>query len=53
MSVHFFRRGKVNRGIRDTLRDDPEYFLAYNNGISATVESLDLVEERGITAIRK
>ncbi|WP_413060855.1 AIPR family protein [Sphingomonas carotinifaciens] len=25
--------GKVNRGIRDTLRDDPEHFMAYNNGI--------------------
>jgi len=37
-------RGKVNRGIRDTLHDEPGYFLAYNNGISVTVESLDLVE---------
>ena len=45
-------RGKVNRGIRDTLRDDPEYFLAYNNGISATVESLDLIEDGGVTKIR-
>ncbi|MCQ8182294.1 AIPR family protein [Methylomonas sp. SURF-1] len=25
--------GKVNKGIRDTLRDDPERFMAYNNGI--------------------
>jgi len=25
--------GKVNRGIRDTLRNDPEHFMAYNNGI--------------------
>ena len=25
--------GKVNRGIRDTLRDTPERFMAYNNGI--------------------
>lgn len=25
--------GKVNRGIRDTLMDDPERFMAYNNGI--------------------
>jgi hypothetical protein len=25
--------GKVNRGIRDTLRDAPERFMAYNNGI--------------------
>jgi hypothetical protein len=25
--------GKVNKGIRDTLRDRPERFMAYNNGI--------------------
>ena len=25
--------GKVNKGIRDTLRNDPEHFMAYNNGI--------------------
>lgn len=25
--------GKVNRGIRDTLRDTPERFMAYNNGV--------------------
>ncbi len=25
--------GKVNRGIRDTLRADPEKFMAFNNGI--------------------
>lgn len=26
-------RGKVNMGIRDTLRDEPDRFMAYNNGI--------------------
>jgi hypothetical protein len=25
--------GKVNKGIRETLRNDPERFMAYNNGI--------------------
>jgi len=25
--------GKVNKGIRDTLKEDPERFMAYNNGI--------------------
>jgi hypothetical protein len=25
--------GKVNKGVRDTLRDQPERFMAYNNGI--------------------
>ena len=32
--------GKVNRGIRDTLRTEPEYFMAYNNGISMTVDDV-------------
>jgi hypothetical protein len=36
--------GKVNRGIRDTLRHEPERFLAYNNGISATASAVELVE---------
>lgn len=47
-------RGKVNKGIRDTLQDHPGYFLAYNNGISATVESLEIVQGTdGGTAISK
>ena len=42
-------RGKVNRGIRDTLRNEPKRFLAYNNGISATAESVELSPiERGV-----
>lgn len=36
-------RGKVNRGIRDTLKDEPARFLAYNNGISITAEKVDVV----------
>lgn len=34
--------GKVNRGIRDTLRDDPERFMAYNNGIVLVVDDIRL-----------
>lgn len=33
-------RGKVNRGIRDTILSDPGHFLAFNNGISVTAEEL-------------
>lgn len=29
-------RGKVNKGIRDTIVREPRRFLAYNNGIAAT-----------------
>jgi hypothetical protein len=36
-------RGKVNKGIRDTLCNEPSRFLAYNNGITATVEKLDMI----------
>ncbi len=38
-------RGPVNRGIRDTLRDEPEMFLAFNNGLSATAESVETVTD--------
>jgi hypothetical protein len=40
-------RGKVNRGIRDTIRDEPARFLAYNNGISATAEKIEIEETLG------
>ena len=33
-------RNKVNRGIRDTLESEPANFLAYNNGISITVDEV-------------
>ena len=35
-------RGKVNRGIRDTLEDQPEMFFAYNNGITATADDVQI-----------
>jgi hypothetical protein len=35
-------RGKVNKGIRDTLKDEPGRFMAYNNGISITAEQVEL-----------
>jgi hypothetical protein len=33
-------RGNVNKGIRETIVDHPDRFLAYNNGIVITVESV-------------
>ena len=33
-------KGKVNKGIRDTIVKYPEYFFAYNNGITATAENV-------------
>ena len=46
-------KGAVNKGIRDTLRDEPDMFLAYNNGISVTAESVDIVrDENGKPSIK-
>jgi AIPR protein len=48
-------KGGVNRGIRDTLNQQPGRFLAYNNGISATASRVELVDlpqgGRGIARI--
>jgi hypothetical protein len=50
------QKGKVNKGIRETILNAPSRFLAYNNGISATVESLVVeINESGqeeITSMR-
>jgi hypothetical protein len=35
-------RNKVNRGIRDTIRDDASMFFSYNNGLTATAESVEV-----------
>ena len=40
-------RGKVNRGIRDTIAREPERFLAYNNGITLTAETVELNDNGG------
>ncbi|WJK32717.1 AIPR family protein [Solwaraspora sp. WMMA2065] len=37
-------RGAVNAGIQRTLREYPERFLAYNNGIAATASAVDFDE---------
>lgn len=34
--------GKVNKGIRDTIRNDPERFMAYNNGIVVVADEARL-----------
>lgn len=46
--------GKVNKGIRATLNNDEERerFLAYNNGITATADEIDVGQEHGQTVIR-
>jgi hypothetical protein len=36
--------GKINKGIRKTINEESHMFLAYNNGISATADHIELDE---------
>jgi hypothetical protein len=49
-------RGKVNKGILETLFEQPERFLAYNNGITVVAEELEIGQIEaggfGITKIK-
>jgi hypothetical protein len=40
-------RGNVNKGLRNTILNYPEMFFAYNNGITATAESIQINEKNG------
>ncbi len=40
-------RGKVNKGMRNTIQNAPEMFFAYNNGITATAEKVVTKEING------
>ncbi|MFO1089827.1 MAG: AIPR family protein [Hyphomicrobiales bacterium] len=44
-------KGKVNRGLRDTLKHEPERFLAYNNGITATADEIIVGMHAGQSSI--
>jgi len=37
-------RGKINAGMRKTIKAEPHMFLAFNNGLSATAEAVELVD---------
>ena len=39
-------RGKVNQSIRKTILDEPQMFLAFNNGLSITASGLE-IEDHG------
>ncbi len=34
--------GKINKGIRATIKNEPHMFLAFNNGIAATADHIEL-----------
>ncbi|MGX1197389.1 AIPR family protein [Parvibaculum sp. MBR-TMA-1.3b-4.2] len=48
-------RTKVNKGILKTIREEPEMFFAYNNGLTATASRVELKEltndQLGISSI--
>lgn len=35
-------RGKINKGIRNTIVNEPQMFFSYNNGLSATAEEVEI-----------
>ena len=37
-------RAKTNKGIQKTIRDEPELFFPYNNGLSATADAVTCVQ---------
>lgn len=46
-------RGKVNKSIQGTIKNYPEMFFAYNNGIAATATELDTkMTENGLVITR-
>ena len=45
-------RGKINKGIRETIRKEPTKFFTYNNGIACTAAKISLSEDgRFITSM--
>lgn len=45
-------RGDVNKGIRNTIKNQPDMFFAYNNGLSATAESVTVSGGNVLTAVK-
>jgi hypothetical protein len=43
-------RGGVNKSIRNTLKNEPEMFFAYNNGLTVTAEALKVKNDRILQA---
>lgn len=44
-------RGLVNKGLRNTIKTQPDMFFAYNNGLTATASEVEFGEDGHITAI--
>ena len=46
-------KGKVNKSIRKTLREEPDMFFSYNNGISTTASEIEVKEIDGMNYITR
>jgi len=46
-------KGKVNKEIRKTLRNNPDMFFSYNNGISTTASEIETRERDGVLYITR
>lgn len=46
-------KGKVNKGIRKTLREEPDMFFSYNNGISTTASEIEVKDIDGMLYITR
>jgi hypothetical protein len=46
-------RKSVNAGLRATLKEEPANFMAFNNGIVATVDHIEIDSSGGIPRIKK
>lgn len=44
-------KGKVNRGIRKTLREKPDMFFSFNNGLSTTATEISVSRRDGVLCI--
>ena len=51
--VFLQHRGKVNKGIRATIENEPNMFFAYNNGITATAEEVEIEDDGGRLLLRR
>ena len=46
-------KGEVNKGIRKTLREEPDMFFSYNNGISTTASEIEVKDVDGALYITR
>lgn len=43
--VYLQKKGKINKGIHETIKKKPQVFFIYNNGLSITADKIDLSED--------